>query len=95
MDEHGRPSPALPPGPDGKRALVSGEYGGLGPAVPGHARSVQQSYADVDPAACTEDHLTELDEVRALVCRGGNGAVCTRSRTSRASSTVRSPTTGA
>ncbi|MZD03592.1 glycoside hydrolase family 2, partial [Streptomyces sp. SID5785] len=34
MDEHGYPSPALPPQPDGKRALVAGEYGGLGLAVP-------------------------------------------------------------
>ncbi|MGI5379809.1 PA14 domain-containing protein [Streptomyces sp. CA-251387] len=78
MDEHGYPSPALPPRPDGERALVSGEYGGLGLAVPGHAWSVQQSYVDVDPATYTDDYLTKLDEVRALVCRGGNGAVYTQ-----------------
>ncbi|MFI1422819.1 PA14 domain-containing protein [Streptomyces sp. NPDC020731] len=78
MDEHGYPSPALPPRPDGRRALVSGEYGGLGLAVPGHAWSVQQSYVDVDPATYTDDYLTKLDEVRALVCRGGNGAVYTQ-----------------
>ncbi|MFE9614247.1 PA14 domain-containing protein [Streptomyces sp. NPDC006012] len=78
MDEHGYPSPALPPHPDGKRALVSGEYGGLGLAVPGHAWSVQQSYVDVDPATYTDDYLTKLDEVRALACRGGNGAVYTQ-----------------
>ncbi|GHB32852.1 hydrolase [Streptomyces viridiviolaceus] len=78
MDEHGYPSPALPPHPDGERALVSGEYGGLGLAVPGHAWSVQQSYVDVDPATYTDDYLTKLDEVRALVCRGGNGAVYTQ-----------------
>ncbi|CAL9359063.1 PA14 domain-containing protein [Streptomyces sp. enrichment culture] len=78
MDEHGYPSPALPPRPDGKRALVSGEYGGLGLAVPGHAWSVQQSYVDVDPATYTDDYLTKLDEVRALVCRGSNGAVYTQ-----------------
>ncbi|WP_030871646.1 glycoside hydrolase family 2 [Streptomyces sp. NRRL S-37] len=78
MDEHGYPSPALPPRPDGKRALVSGEYGGLGLAVPGHAWSVQQSYVDVDPATYTDDYLTKLDEVRALMCRGGNGAVYTQ-----------------
>ncbi|MEU9558642.1 PA14 domain-containing protein [Streptomyces fumanus] len=78
MDEHGYPSPALPPRPDGERALVSGEYGGLGLAVPGHAWSVQQSYVDVDPATYTDDYLAKLDEVRALVCRGSNGAVYTQ-----------------
>ncbi|MEV2211975.1 PA14 domain-containing protein [Streptomyces sp. NPDC050997] len=78
MDEHGYPSPALPPRPDGRRALVSGEYGGLGLAVPGHAWSVQQSYVDVDPATYTDDYLAKLDEVHALACRGGNGAVYTQ-----------------
>lgn len=78
MDEHGYPSPALPPHPDGKRALVAGEYGGLGLAVPGHAWSVQQSYVDVDPATYTDDYLTKLGEVRALACKGGNGAVYTQ-----------------
>ncbi|WP_030255383.1 glycoside hydrolase family 2 [Streptomyces violens] len=78
MDEHGYPSPALPPHPDGERALVSGEYGGLGLGVPGHAWSVQQSYIDVDPATYTDDYLTKLDEVRQLACRGSNGAVYTQ-----------------
>ncbi|AVH55097.1 MULTISPECIES: PA14 domain-containing protein [Streptomyces] len=78
MDEHGYPSPALPPAPDGKRALVSGEYGGLGLAVPGHAWSVQQSYVDVDPATYTDTYLARLDEVRKLVCKGSNGAVYTQ-----------------
>ncbi|MGY5117353.1 PA14 domain-containing protein [Streptomyces sp. 900105755] len=78
MDEHGYPSPALPPHPDGRRALVSGEYGGLGLAVPGHAWSVQQSYVDVDPASYTDDYLAKLAEVHALACRGGNGAVYTQ-----------------
>ncbi|MFE9094271.1 PA14 domain-containing protein [Streptomyces sp. NPDC007264] len=78
MDEHGYPSPALPPHPDGRRALVSGEYGGLGLAVPGHAWSVQQSYVDVDPATYTDDYLAKLAEVHALACQGGNGAVYTQ-----------------
>ncbi|MGW1212918.1 PA14 domain-containing protein [Streptomyces sp. NPDC002499] len=78
IDEHGYPSPALPPHPDGQRALVSGEYGGLGLAVPGHAWSVQQSYVDVDPAAYTDDYLTKLAEVHALACKGSNGAVYTQ-----------------
>ncbi|MFD9004077.1 PA14 domain-containing protein [Streptomyces sp. NPDC059582] len=78
MDEHGYPSPALPPHPDGERALVAGEYGGLGLAVPGHAWSVQQSYVDVDPSTYTDDYLDKLAEVHALACRGGNGAVYTQ-----------------
>lgn len=76
-DEHGYPSPALPE-PDGKRAMVSGEYGGLGLAVPGHAWAVQQSYVDVDPSTYTDDYLEKLAEVRELVCRGSNGAVYTQ-----------------
>ncbi|CAM5559284.1 Hydrolase OS=Streptomyces fumanus OX=67302 GN=GCM10018772_56570 PE=3 SV=1 [Streptomyces fumanus] len=51
---------------------------GLGLAVPGHAWSVQQSYVDVDPATYTDDYLAKLAEVRALVCRGSNGAVYTQ-----------------
>ncbi|WP_405670241.1 sugar-binding domain-containing protein [Streptomyces sp. NBC_01530] len=78
MDEHGYPSPALPPHPDGQRALVSGEYGGLGLAVPGHAWSVQQSYVDVDPATYTGDYLAKLAEVHALACKGSNSAVYTQ-----------------
>ncbi|ROP55596.1 PA14 domain-containing protein [Streptomyces sp. PanSC9] len=78
MDEHGYPSPALPPHPDGRRALVSGEYGGLGLGIPGHAWSVQQSYVDVDPTTYTDDYLEKLTEVHALACRGGNGAVYTQ-----------------
>ncbi|MGW4785821.1 PA14 domain-containing protein [Streptomyces sp. NPDC004230] len=78
MDEHGYPSPALPPNPDGQRALVSGEYGGLGLGIPGHAWSVQQSYVDVDPTTYTDDYLQKLTEVHALACRGGNGAVYTQ-----------------
>ncbi|MCT9006766.1 PA14 domain-containing protein [Streptomyces rhizosphaerihabitans] len=78
IDEHGYPSPALPPAPDGRRALVSGEYGGLGLAVPGHAWSVQQSYVDVDPTTYTDDYLARLDEVHKLACKGGNGAVYTQ-----------------
>ncbi|MFD4942606.1 PA14 domain-containing protein, partial [Streptomyces sp. NPDC058409] len=77
IDEHGYPSPALP-APDGQRALVSGEYGGLGLAVPGHAWAVQQSYIAVDQSTYTDDYLAKLDEVRALACKGGNGAVYTQ-----------------
>lgn len=77
IDEHGYPSPALP-APDGQRALISGEYGGLGLAVPGHAWAVQQSYIAVDQSTYTDDYLAKLDEVRKLACKGSNGAVYTQ-----------------
>lgn len=76
-DAHGYPSPALP-APDGKRALVSGEYGGLGLAVPGHAWPVQQSYVGVEKEQYTDEYLKKLDEVHALACKGSNGAVYTQ-----------------
>ncbi|MFJ7996270.1 PA14 domain-containing protein [Streptomyces sp. NPDC096310] len=76
-DAHGYPSAQLP-APDGRRALVSGEYGGLGLAVPGHAWPVQHTYVGVDQAAYTDAYLAELDKVRALACQGSNGAVYTQ-----------------
>ncbi|MGW7491174.1 PA14 domain-containing protein [Streptomyces sp. NPDC054786] len=76
-DAHGYPSPQLPAA-DGTRALVSGEYGGLGLAVPGHAWPVQHTYVGVDQAEYTDDYLAELAHVRKLACQGGNGAVYTQ-----------------
>ncbi|MFG2888766.1 PA14 domain-containing protein [Streptomyces sp. NPDC048248] len=76
-DAHGYPRAQLP-APDGRRALVSGEYGGLGLAVPGHAWPVQHTYVGVDQAAYTDDYLAELAHVRTLACQGGNGAVYTQ-----------------
>ena len=76
-DAHGYPSAQLP-APDGRRALVSGEYGGLGLAVPGHAWPVQHTYVGVDQAEYTDDYLAELAKVRTLACQGGNGAVYTQ-----------------
>nr|WP_046502143.1 glycoside hydrolase family 2 [Streptomyces odonnellii] len=76
-DAHGYPSAQLP-APDGRRALVSGEYGGLGLAVPGHAWPVQHTYVGVDQAAYTDEYLAQLDNVRSLACRGSNGAVYTQ-----------------
>ncbi|MFF5563335.1 PA14 domain-containing protein [Streptomyces sp. NPDC012623] len=76
-DAHGYPSAQLP-APDGERALVAGEYGGLGLAVPGHAWPVQHTYVGVDQAAYTDAYLAELAKVRTLACRGGNGAVYTQ-----------------
>ena len=76
-DAHGYPSPQLP-APDGKRALVSGEYGGLGLAVPGHAWPVQHTYVGVDQSKYTEEYLGQLANVRKLACQGSNGAVYTQ-----------------
>ncbi|MFD7290658.1 PA14 domain-containing protein [Streptomyces sp. NPDC059863] len=76
-DAHGYPTPQLP-APDGKRALVSGEYGGLGLAVPGHAWPVQHTYVGVDQAAYTDAYLAQLGNVRKLACQGSNGAVYTQ-----------------
>ncbi|WP_305125881.1 PA14 domain-containing protein [Streptomyces odontomachi] len=77
-DAHGYPSPLLP-APDGRRALVSGEYGGLGLAVPGHSFPVQQTYVSVDPEKYTDEYLARLKEVEQLAaCHGSNGAVYTQ-----------------
>ncbi|NGO71664.1 glycoside hydrolase family 2 [Streptomyces sp. SB3404] len=76
-DAHGYPSPQLPE-PDGRRALVSGEYGGLGLAVPGHAWPVRHSYVGVRKERFTDEYLAKLKEVGALACRGGTGAVYTQ-----------------
>ncbi|MGV9340151.1 PA14 domain-containing protein [Streptomyces sp. NPDC003688] len=77
-DAHGYPSPQLPAA-DGKRALVSGEYGGLGLGVPGHAFPVQMTYVGVTPETYTDVYLDRLKEVEQLAaCKGGNGAVYTQ-----------------
>lgn len=77
-DAHGYPSPQLPR-PDGRRALVSGEYGGLGLGVPGHAFPVQMTYVGVTPDTYTDVYLDRLKEVgRLAACDGSNGAVYTQ-----------------
>ncbi|MDI3420068.1 PA14 domain-containing protein [Streptomyces luteolus] len=76
-DAHGYPSPQLPE-PDGKRALVSGEYGGLGLAVPGHAWPVRHTYVGVERDKYTDEYLELLSQVRDLACKGSNGAVYTQ-----------------
>ncbi|MFI1395394.1 PA14 domain-containing protein [Streptomyces sp. NPDC020681] len=77
-DAHGYPS-AQVPAPDGKRALVSGEYGGLGLAVPGHSFPVQHTYVGVAKDKYTDVYLDRLKEVEQLAaCKGGNGAVYTQ-----------------
>ncbi|MEU1279751.1 PA14 domain-containing protein [Streptomyces sp. NPDC005805] len=76
-DAHGYPDPQLPAA-DGVRALVSGEYGGLGLAVPGHAWPVQHTYVGVDQDRYTEEYLAQLENVRELACKGSNGAVYTQ-----------------
>lgn len=77
-DAHGYPSAQLP-APDGTRALVSGEYGGLGLGIPGHAWPVRHSYVGVDRAAYTEEYLIKLAEIeRFAACNGSSGAVYTQ-----------------
>ncbi|MFC7309691.1 PA14 domain-containing protein [Streptomyces monticola] len=76
-DAHGYPTPQLP-APDGRRALVSGEYGGLGLAVPGHAWPVRHTYVGVERDKYTDEYLAQLGRVRELTCKGGNGAVYTQ-----------------
>ncbi|MFC4612786.1 PA14 domain-containing protein [Streptomyces maoxianensis] len=76
-DAHGYPSPQIPAA-DGTRALVSGEYGGLGLAVPGHAWPVQHTYVGVDQTKYTDEYLVQLGNVRKLACQGSNGAVYTQ-----------------
>ncbi|MGI5351381.1 PA14 domain-containing protein [Streptomyces sp. CA-250714] len=77
-DAHGYPSAKLP-APDGKRALVSGEYGGLGLAVPGHAWPVRHTYVGVEKGKYTDEYLAKLKEVeRFAACDGSSGAVYTQ-----------------
>ncbi|RFU83244.1 glycoside hydrolase family 2 [Streptomyces triticagri] len=76
-DAHGYPSAQLPD-PDGKRALVSGEYGGLGLAVPGHAWPVRHTYVGVERDKYTDEYLELLGEIRDFACKGSNGAVYTQ-----------------
>lgn len=77
-DAHGYPSPQVPQA-DGRRALVSGEYGGLGLGVPGHAFPVQMTYVGVTPETYTDVYLDRLKEVEQLAaCKGSNGAVYTQ-----------------
>lgn len=77
-DAHGYPSAQLPAA-DGKRALVSGEYGGLGLAVPGHAWPVRHTYVGVEKEKYTDEYLTKLKEIEQFAaCEGSNGAVYTQ-----------------
>ncbi|GAB2591357.1 glycoside hydrolase family 2 [Streptomyces capparidis] len=76
-DAHSYPSPRLPDDTLG-RARVTGEYGGLGLAVPGHAWPVRHTYVSVDAEAYTDAYLELLAQVRALMCQGGSGAVYTQ-----------------
>ncbi|MDJ1134347.1 PA14 domain-containing protein [Streptomyces iconiensis] len=77
-DAHGYPHAQLP-APDGSRALVSGEYGGLGLAVPGHAWPVRHTYVGVEKDKYTDEYLAKLAEVRRFAaCSGSSGAVYTQ-----------------
>ncbi|MET7903321.1 PA14 domain-containing protein [Streptomyces sp. NPDC005355] len=77
-DIHAYPGPGEPR-PDAGRAGVTGEYGGLGLAMPGHAWPVQHTYVGVDKKDYTDEYLKLLDKVRQQVaCHGSSGAVYTQ-----------------
>lgn len=77
-DAHGYPSAQLPEA-DGERALVSGEYGGLGLAFPGHAWPVRHTYVGVEKEKYTDEYLAKLKEVEEFAaCDGSSGAVYTQ-----------------
>lgn len=77
-DAHGYPNAQLPEA-DGKRALVSGEYGGLGLAVPGHSWPVRHTYVGVGKDEYTDEYLKLLGEIEQMAaCQGSNGAVYTQ-----------------
>ncbi|WP_346777195.1 PA14 domain-containing protein [Streptomyces sp. HNM0575] len=77
-DAHGYPSAQLPDA-DGERALVSGEYGGLGLAVPGHAWPVRHTYVGVEKEKFTDEYLAKLKEIEQFAaCDGSSGAVYTQ-----------------
>ncbi|MFG3256942.1 PA14 domain-containing protein [Streptomyces sp. NPDC048172] len=77
-DAHGYPGAQLPAA-DGRRALVSGEYGGLGLAVPGHAWPVRHTYVGVEKEKYTDEYLAKLKDVEKFAaCEGSSGAVYTQ-----------------
>ncbi|OEV30950.1 glycosyl hydrolase family 2 [Streptomyces nanshensis] len=77
-DAHGYPGAQLPE-PDGERALVSGEYGGLGLAVPGHSWPVRHTYVGVEKEKYTDEYLTKLKDIEQFAaCEGSSGAVYTQ-----------------
>jgi hypothetical protein len=77
-DAHGYPGAQLPDA-DGERALVSGEYGGLGLAVPGHAWPVRHTYVGVEKEKFTDEYLAKLKDIeRFAACDGSSGAVYTQ-----------------
>ncbi|MGW8380799.1 PA14 domain-containing protein [Streptomyces sp. ODS28] len=62
-----------------QRAKVTGEYGGLGLAVPGHAWPVQHTYVGVKPEEYTGEYLKLLAAVKKrAVCDGVTGAIYTQ-----------------
>ncbi|RAJ68844.1 glycosyl hydrolase family 2 [Streptomyces sp. Amel2xB2] len=77
-DAHGYPGAQLPE-PDGERAVVSGEYGGLGLAVPGHAWPVRHTYVGVEKEKFTDEYLAKLKDIEQFAaCEGSSGAVYTQ-----------------
>ncbi|MEW6071221.1 MAG: sugar-binding domain-containing protein [Planctomycetota bacterium] len=79
-DIHAYPGPAMPPLEE-RRAVVLGEFGGLGLPLPGHTWQAERNwgYRSFDsPAALTEAYVTLLANLRPLIARGLCAAVYTQ-----------------
>ena len=79
-DVHAYPGPAMPPLED-RRAVVLGEFGGLGLAVPGHLwrEDGNWGYRSHDDAEALTRHYEELLlQLRLLKARGLAGAIYTQ-----------------
>ena len=80
MDEHGYPARRARR-PTAERALVSGEYGGLGLAVPGHAWAGGGTGTRMEPDRGRADRPLRGDEpalAELKSCEGMTGAIYTQ-----------------
>lgn len=79
-DVHAYPGPAMPPVED-RRAVVLGEFGGLGLAVPGHLWREEGNWgyrSHEDAEQLTRHYEELLFQVRLLAARGLAGAIYTQ-----------------
>ncbi len=80
LDIHAYPGPAMPAN-DPARALVLGEFGGLGHPVPGHTWKKDGNWGYVaypTTAALTDAYLGLADELRDLAASGLSAAIYTQ-----------------
>ncbi len=79
-DLHDYPGPARPP-IDGTRAIVLGEFGGLGLPVAGHLWQADRNWGYrtfADAAALTNAYVASIDRLRFLIDEGLSAAVYTQ-----------------